>query len=215
QPPQLIGQVERSPLEVLEKEFVTIGENTYSGYIKLKNPNLDWGVPNLAYRVEIKTSSGSLITSTTNESFILPASEKYLVLPRFTTTFSPSEMDFTVLESKYVLKPENFPQLSLEMQRIQVSHEDNETIVSAVIKNNSPFTISQVDLLATLYTDRGELKVINYTNINDLVSGELRSFQIGWPGIVTGNLVAEISPEVNIFSKDILKTQGSVSPFDR
>jgi hypothetical protein len=213
-PPAVTGLVERAPLEILEKELIKFSGNSYTGYVKLKNSNLDWGVPNLVYRVEIRSSDGTLITSSTNESFILPASEKYLVLPRFTSSATPTQVDFSVINSNFVLKPENFPSLNLEMQRMALALSGNETVVSAVIKNNSPFTVTQVDLLVTIHNERAELVGINYTNINDLLSGELRSFQISWPSQIPGRLVAEISPEVNMFARGILKTQGSVSPFD-
>ncbi len=213
QPPKITGQVERSPLEELEKKFIKIGDS-YSGYVKIKNPNFDWGVPKLLYRIEILDSAGILITSSTNESFVLPASEKYLVLPRFVASSAPSQINFSILESKFVLKPDSFPVLNIEVQRNSVAAGANETQLQAVLKNNSAFTISQVDLLATIYNDRGELVGMNYTNINDLLSGELRSFQLSWPYQIPGRLNAEISPEVNIYAKEIIKTQGPVSPFD-
>jgi hypothetical protein len=213
EPPQVIGQVEQSPLEEMDKQIVRIQGNIYSAFVKLKNVNLDWGMANMIYRAEIKASDGTLITSITNETFVLPASEKLVILPRFTTDKTPSQIDFSILDSKFTLK-QVLPAVNLDLQRTQISFLDNETIVSAVIKNNSPFFVTQVDLPVVLYNDRSQVVAVNYTNINDLKPSEIRSFQVSWPTRFGGTLISEVTPEINIFMKDIIKTQGSQSPFE-
>lgn len=213
-PPAILGQVEQTPLEEIEKGFVQINANGYAGFVKVKNLNLDWGVPNLVYRTEVKSKDGTLLASATSESYILPASEKYLIVPRFNANQTPAQIDFTVINSKFVLKPEAFPIVNMEIQRNQLIPQATETLINAVLKNNSPFTITQVDLQALIYNDKNQIVGINYTNVNDLLSTELRSFQLVWPGTLSGSLHVQISPEINIFNKEILKPQGPVSPFD-
>ena len=129
-------------------------------------------MPDLQYRAEITSRDGSLIASNTNSTFILPASEKYILLPRFKSDINPSQINFSLLNSRYVVKP-NLPDIRLDIQRSQVVVVENETITTGVIKNNSPFTVTQVNLVA-VYNERSQLVALNYTNINDLVTGELR-----------------------------------------
>ncbi len=212
-PPKVNQLAEREPLEITDQGFLRIDENTYSPFVKIKNINLDWGVAKLSYNADIKSSDGNLLATSTGMTFILPAGEKYIVLPRFTTAGSPASIDFSVLESKFVLKPTNFPDVSVDVQRTQITFSGDQTVLSAVLKNNSPFTITQVDLPVLIYNEQSKVVAINYTNINDLKSGELRSFQMTWPVRLPGNLRAEITPELNIFNKEILKTQGAISPF--
>jgi hypothetical protein len=212
--PALIGQGERQPLEIIESGFLHIAGNDYSPYVKVKNVNLDWGVPKFQYRAEIKSADGDVLATATNTTFVLAASEKYILLPRFTSAKKPDHIDLTPLQSQFVVKPAHQPDLRLDVQRNQITVQNDQTVVNAVVKNASAFTIKQVDLTATIYNEKGELVGMAYTNINDLVSGELRSFQLTWPAQLPGQLRAEITPELNMFTKDIIKTQDPVSPFE-
>jgi hypothetical protein len=212
--PAVIGQGQRDPLEIIESGFLHIAGNDYSPYVKIKNDNLDWGIPNFQYRAEVKSADGDILSSVTNTTFILAASEKYILLPRFTADKKPDHIDLTPLQQQFVVKPTNQPELRMDVQRNQITFVNDQTVVNAVVKNASAFTVKQVDLIATIYNERGELVGMAYTNINDLVSGELRSFQLAWPGKLSGQLRAEITPELNIFAKDIIKTQDPVSPFE-
>ncbi len=213
--PKVTELAERLPLEIIEQGFLKSGDNNYTPYVKLKNLNLDWGVPDLEYSADVKTLDGTMLSTVTGASFILPATDKYILLPRINSSKTPTSIDFSLLGSKFVLKPVTFPEVNIDVQRTQVGIVDGQTVLSAVLKNNSPFTIAQVDIPVILYNERTQIVGLNYTNINDLKSGELRSFQLTWPSILPGILRAEISPELNVFNKELLQTQGPVSPFDQ
>jgi hypothetical protein len=214
QPPKLLAQIARTPLEEAEHVFIKISEENYTGYIKLKNPNLDWGIPKFTYRIEVFDNQDRFLSSATQTVFVLPASEKYLIIPRFNAKNPPSSLKLHILESQFVLKPGEFPYINLDFQRRQIQPTRNDTtIVTGVLKNTSAFSITQVDLLALIYNDQSQIVGISYTNINDVLSEELRSFQLVWPASLEEAVHVELMSEVNMFAKDILRTQKPVIPF--
>lgn len=201
------------PLQVIEKKFLKLANNTYSGFIRVKNLNLDWGVPEQEYTAVLKTLGGTEVSRIARKTFILPASEKLIVFSRFNTESEPQVIDLALTESKFLLKPQMSP-ITLEVSRVEINSGSSELIVSAVVKNASPFTIKQVDLPVALFNRNNEIIGVNFTSISDLHSLETRSFQFFWPKIIPNVVRAEIKPEFNIFDKSIFSSEPGKSPFD-
>ncbi|HYC79919.1 MAG TPA: FxLYD domain-containing protein [Candidatus Binatia bacterium] len=201
------------PLEVIEKKIFDLGDGTYSGYVRVKNNNSEWGVPEQGYRFEFKTTSGSLITGTDGATFILPFSEKLIVFPRFSSSTKPDVVNFVLKESNFI-RPPNLPPLDFEIQRRSLDLQTNQTAVNAVIVNRTPFKVSRVDMPVLLYDNQNQIIGVNYTNINDLESSESRSFQYVWYNRINNVARVEIIPEINIYNKDIFVTGPGANPFD-
>ena len=201
------------PLEVLEKKIIKLNNDTYSGFIRIKNLNLDWGVMEQRYVAVFKTLGGSEVTKVEGTIFILPASEKLIVFSRFTSDKEPSSVDFVLDSSKFTLKPQ-MANINMEVSRVEIVPSSSELIVSAVVKNTSPFSIKQVNLPVMLFNKNNEIVAVNFTSISEVRSLETRSFQFYWPSNIPGIVRAEISPEINIFDKSIFSTEPGKSPFD-
>lgn len=206
-------EVIKQPLELLEQKIFDLGNNTYSGYVKVKNPNSDWGVPEQQYRAEFKSATDNYITGLNGNTFILPFSEKIITLPRFSSETRPAKIEFTLNESSFI-RPPQLPALSLEIQRRLLTLELDKTIVNAVILNKTPFKISRVDLPIVLYDNNNQIIGVNYTNINDLQSNESRSFQYIWYNRIDGVARTEIIPELNIYNHDLFVAGPGQNPFD-
>ncbi|MGE5392585.1 MAG: hypothetical protein ACM3NH_02480 [Candidatus Saccharibacteria bacterium] len=214
QPPRVLSQqVNRTPIQILEKKLLKINATTYSGYAKLGNVNLDWGVPEQGYRARVLSRAGSVLSDFSAKTFVLPSSQKVVVLPRFSTDAEPYELEFTLDTSRFIAKPE-FPELKLDTQRTQLKVENGSLIVTAVVINSSPFKIARIDLPVVLFDSRNQAVAANFTNVNEVLSGETRSFQYFWPNKIDGAVRAEIRPEVNMFMGNIIQTEGSRSQFD-
>jgi hypothetical protein len=212
-PVQIIHQeATKAPLEVIEKRVFDLGDGTYTGFVRVKNNNSEWGVPEQGYRFEFKSSSGSLITGTDGTTFILPFSEKLIVFPRFSSPNKPSTVNF-VLKDTHFIRPPNMPTLELEIQRKSLDLQTTQTLVNAVIVNRTPFTIRRVDMPVLLYDSKNQIIGVNYTNINDLKSSESRSFQYIWYNRINNVARVEIITELNIFDKDIFLTGPGNNPF--
>ncbi len=203
----------KEPLEVLETKIFNLVGNSYSGYVKIKNVNLEWGVKSQPYSVEFKTVGGTVITRAEGSTFILPASEKIIVFSRFTADQKPYELVFTLGDTQFIHKPET--SVDLVVERTTISYPESGMIVYAGVKNNSPYSLKQVNLPVVIYNNGNKIVGVNYTFINDVLSKETRTFQYSWPAKVIGAARAEIYPEINIFDRDIIETPQGESPINR
>ena len=206
-------EVTKQPLELVDKKIFDLGNNTYSGYARVKNVNSEWGAPKQGYRAEFKTNSGQVVASMPGNTFVLPSTEKHIVFPRFSSQTKPTTLDFFLDDTQFI-RPPTMPTLSLEIQRRSLSSGVSESTVNAVIVNRTPFKITRVDLPVLLYNNANQVVGVNYTNINDLNSAESRSFQYVWYNQVTNVARIEIIPELNIYNRDIFADVPGQNPFE-
>ncbi len=204
--------VVKEPIQVVEKKIFKLPNNTYSGYVKLNNINLEWGVSAQTYTAEFKTYGGTSLTKFSRTTYILPAKEKIIVLPRFSADRPPDEIIFTLGETIFIHKPEI--EFNPDLERITLNNNPGGLIVSAGIKNNTAFTLKHIDLPVVVFDNQNQVVAVNFTYINDVLSGETRTFQYSWPQAVAGATRAEISPEINIFDRNVFAIPESVSPID-
>jgi len=214
EPPEVShSEVTRQPLQILEKKILTLSNNAYSGYVKIKNINLDLGVASQTYSAEFKTFGGTTLTKIQGMTFILPSSEKLLVFSRFSADQTPDEIVLTFGQSSFQRKPE--VEFDYRLERVSVQNLASGLEVSAGIRNLTPFKIKTINLPVAVFNNQNQIVAVNSTNINDVGSGETRTFQyLPWPAGVFGAQRAEIYPEINIFDPSIFSTEPGVSPFD-
>jgi hypothetical protein len=193
--------VDKQPLQILEKKIFALPNNTYAGYVKIKNANLEWGVAEQHYTFAFKTFGGTTLSTATRSTFILPGSEKLIVLPSFSAASAPNELDFTLDQTHFIHRPQTTA--DFEVQRTTVTNAADGLVVASAFKNLTPFTITQVDVPVAVYNSANEIVAVNFTYLNDVKSAETRTFQYSWPGPVTGAVRAEINPEVDIFDPGI------------
>lgn len=203
----------KQPLQIIDKQVLSLGNNAYSGYIKIKNINLEWGVVDQQYSAVFKTLGGTVLTSVNGSVFILPASEKMIVFTRFSSQTKPDEIDVTLADTHFIRKPDVSANLALE--RINLQNASDGLLVSAGVTNSTPFTISQINLPVAIYNSKNEIVAVNFTYINNIFSGETRTFQYKWTVPVAGAVRAEITPEVNIFDRNLFSNAPGTSPFNQ
>ncbi|MBI4049259.1 MAG: hypothetical protein HY395_00355 [Candidatus Doudnabacteria bacterium] len=194
------------PLSVVDKRIFTLDEGLYSGYVRIKNINLDRGVPELPYQAVFKTLGGSRVTAVSGKTFILPASEKILVFSRFDSAQKPEVLEFELLESPRFAYKGQLSNINLETQRIEFER-GAEFALTGAVRNTSPFTLRQIYLPVLLFDKDNNIVAVNSTTMNHVQSSEVRAFRVIWPKPISGAVRAEINPEVNIFDRDLLSTQ--------
>jgi hypothetical protein len=191
-----------------------LGEGDFAGFVKIRNPNLDRGVPELSYNIKFKTVGGTLVSEVSGKTFVLPSSEKILSFPRFSSDRKPELVEFTFTEPRFIYKPELEP-ANLEVERIQIERDGRNLYVNAGIKNLSAFTIKQIYLPVLLYDSNNAIVGVNSTVVNDVKSLEIRTFRFVWPANIPQAARAEINPEINIFDRGIYMNEpGSVNLFN-
>ena len=144
--------------------------------------------------------------------FFLPASEKLLVFARFSSDSEPQTLDVSLGDTKFIRKPDI--SVNYELERINFSNNPSGARVSAGIKSLSAFTVKQINLPVVVYDNQNTVVGVNSTYISEVASGETRTFQYTWPLSLPGAVRAEITPEINVFDRNLFSTDTGVSPFD-
>jgi hypothetical protein len=215
-PKIIYAPVVQEPLQLIDQQIFSfpapVGD-TYSGYIKIKNINLEWGVADQSYTAEFKTYGGTLVTKITGKTFILPASEKMIIFSRFSSKQKPDVLEVTLDKSHFIFKPD--VSFTYQLDRVNFQNNPDGLVISAGIKNLSPFTVSEINLPVAVYNNRNEIVGVNFTYINAVASGETRTFQYAWPMRIPDAARAEILPEVNIFNRSLFSTSPGASPFEQ
>ncbi len=202
---------EKQPLQILDKGIFNLGNNYYSAYVKIKNIEFDWGVAAQEYTAEFITLGGTSINKVNGSTFILPSREKLLVFSRFFSDKTPDHINFSLEKSNFIHKPQI--DFNYELERRMVNNTPAGLVVSAGIKNLTPFTVRNVNLPVAVYNSQNEIVAVNFTTINDLLSGETRTFQYSWPLTVPSAVRAEIMPEVNVFDRNIFYVESGAPSF--
>lgn len=202
--------VNKEPLQILDKKIFDFGHQTYSGFVKLRNINLEWGESQQDYKIEFKTFGGTVVNTLNRSTFILPSSEKLLVLPRFVSDKKPDDLVITLAPAHFIRKPKN--SFNFEVQRTSLQNNSTGLVVSSAFKNLTPFTLKQIELPVIVFNTKNEIVAVNFTYINDVKSSETRTFQFSWPEQVTGAVRAEVSPEINAFDPAIISNEAGVTP---
>lgn len=179
--------------------------------VTLKNPNLNYyGV----FDYCLQDNKNNDVAC--GHSFILPSSEKYLILAAQDIENSSGALNFQAVNvfwqrinpreisdwNAYALE-----RLNLDIKDLKYSGPDYNArtpfhSVSFTITNNSPYHFAELPLDIILFNS-ANVSGVNVYNLNNLMSFETRKVQISWPsGGERANSV-EIIPDVNILNPDV------------
>ena len=81
------------PIEERWVRLVLVSENVYDVVVELLNPNADYGVVHLPYRIEILSGSNSKIAERAGETFFLPAELKHIIQLNIFSSLVPSRVN--------------------------------------------------------------------------------------------------------------------------
>jgi SLAP domain-containing protein len=204
--PQLLNVTSgKESLEIIDKSIFELPQNNYYAVIKLRNPNLEWGVASQAYVVRFKDQADKIVATYSGNTYILPTSTKVLILPRFVSGEKPVTTEIVLADSKFV-RPQS-TNAQLEVTRKSIVNQNGQMIVSASVRNSTPYTVKQIDLPVTVFDAQNNLIAASTTNVNSVISGETRSFQFVWTKEFNTAVRAEINPEVNLFDRGLFSSE--------
>lgn len=213
-PAYIYQQTNKMPLTIGDEKIFNLGNGSYGGYFAIKNSgNFDWGVASQSYDAVFLTTGGSKVMEVTGSTYVLPSSEKIVVIPRFVPDGGvPSQLSVTLGSTQFIDSTgRTTPNLNLQRQSFNIV--GGQLIVGASITNNTPFTITKIDLPILIYNANNQVVGAGFTNINDVKYGETRSFQVTWPNNPNG-VRAEILPQVDIFDPNVYQLAPGQSQFD-
>ena len=205
-PPIVYERPEPKPLRIIDKKILTAGNNRFFAYARIQNPNGALAVRSLPYEFVLYGIDGKEVERYSGVSYILPAQDKLIFMPAREFAEAPFrvEVNLDVEQwSKVSIKP-----LSFLFEQVEFGSDDGYFFVSALLRNDNPYIIPEVELAVILYNLQREVVGVNFTTINEVLPQESRFFRVIWPAGVQGEVAdVEFKPAVNQLNPGALLTE--------
>jgi len=176
----------------------------YNAVAYIVNHNKNAAVQNVSYKFRFADANNIYIGKREGSTSILPGGNFAIFEPGIDignsipvyTTF-----EFTQTLNWLQVPAEKVNQLKVLVSNIQLFDVDTSPHLSAVIRNTSLFTISNLGVIAILYDATGNVISTSRTYLNELDPLQSSDINFTWPEPLSGKVVAkEIIPIYDIFS---------------
>ena len=194
---------QREPLEIIYQKVIPITENNFDLVIEVRNPNNNWGAKSVGYALNIYSEQDENIASKQGSFYIIPQEDKYIVEPKISLSEKPGKVEFKIINTSWE-RLSGFRDLALRIKdkKIQTGGEV-QTKVSGVITNNTNYDLNKVELVGVIFGANNEIIAAGKTEVNTLLRGENRYFEINWPNQINEEVVSyEIKAYTDVFSPD-------------
>ena len=193
-----------SPVSILWARAFEVIPGRYNAVAYLVNHNKNSAVEQISYRFRFADADNVYIGKREGITFI-PPSGNFAVfepgidignsIPVYTT------FEFTETPVWLQVSQDKIDQLKVFVSNIQLQGETTSPRLSASIKNNSLFTIPDVDIVAILYDAGGNAVSASRTYLSQLAPLQNADINFTWPQAFSSVVVAkEIIPMYDIFS---------------
>lgn len=195
------------PVSILWSRAFKVVEGRYNAVAYIENHNENQAVGRIRYRFRFADENNIYIGKRDGETSI-PPSGKFAVfepaidlgnsIPVYTT------FEFTEVPVWVQVTPDKVNQLKIFVSDIRLEGEDTDPRLSATIKNNSLFTIPDVNVVAILYDELGNAVSTSQTYFQKLAGEEVQNVNFTWPEPFSAKVVTkEIIPVFNVFSAQL------------
>lgn len=195
-------------IEVIWAEAIPLGQNLYDLAAKIRNPNPNFGNPNVKYEFELADKSGQIVGKKSGTTFILPNSTKYIIENNFESQdqIDSVQIKIDTGENLSWLKLKNYqtPELYVKDKKFEIRNETNFFAeASGVVKNSTTFGFDKVDADIVLFGSNSKLIGAAKSEIRTLGAGEERYFSVRWFSPIAGEVkFFDMQAETNLFSDD-------------
>ncbi len=199
--------VAKENLIVRQTGYVESGiAGSYDIYAEVANPNSLVGSDRFNYKFVVKNSTGETIAEPAGTSFILPADKKYIIETNAVLKDIPASVELGVSDPQWIETNDAYEKPELKV----VSKNYNEITsgvgfseATGLLKNESPFSFSSLNLRIILENKDGKIVALNSTQMNTVQAGENRDFRVNWPSKFAGSVSKmDVQIEVNVFDSE-------------
>ncbi|MEK7190283.1 MAG: hypothetical protein AAB661_00775 [Patescibacteria group bacterium] len=191
-------------ISVLWSRAFKVIPGRYNAVAYLVNHNENTAVKKLNYRFRFADANNVYIGKREGSTFVPPGGAFAVFEPGIDIGNSiPVYVSFEFTQTPLWLQvsPEKVNQLKVFISDIRLTDEKTNPRLSAVIKNNSLFTIPNVNIIVILYDSSGNALSTSRTYLSQLNPLEISDINFTWPEPLSGTVVAkEIIPMYDIFS---------------
>lgn len=192
------------PVSVLWARSFKVVDGRYNAVAYLENHNPNTAIKKINYRFRFADANNIFIGKRDGSTYI-PPSGKFAIfepgvgvgnsIPVYTT------FEFTQVPEWTFVSQEKLNQLKVLVSDINLVDEDKSPVLSAVVKNDSFFTIENIDVVAILYDESHNAISASRTYLKKMSGEESKDVHFTWPEAFSSKVVKkEIIPMYDIFS---------------
>ena len=197
-----IAQVDQT--SVLWARTFQVVPGRYNAVAYIANHNKNTAVKKINYRFRFADVNNIYIGKREGSTFVPPGGNFAVFEPGIDIGNSiPVYTTFEFIETpNWVQIPqEKIDQLKIFISNIELTGEKTSPRLSAIIKNNSLFTVPNVNVIVILYDEKGNAVSASRTYLTELAPLQSSNINFTWPEPFAGVVVAkEIIPIYDFFS---------------
>lgn len=191
-------------LSVLWSRVFKVVPGRYNAVAYLENQNRNTAIYKINYRFRFADKDNIYVASREGSTYVPPSGKFAIFEPAIDMGNSIpvyTSFEFTEVPIWVQVSQEKINQLKIFTSDIKLENEKTSPIMSATIKNNSLFTIPEVNIIAILYDEKGNAVSASRTFLDILRGEESKIATFTWPEPFIGTIVSrEVIPIFNIFS---------------
>jgi hypothetical protein len=176
----------------------------YNAVAYIINHNKNAAAEKVSYRFRFADANNVYIGKREGTTFIPTAGNFAVFAPAIDVGNSiPVYVTFEFTETPQWLQvaQAKIDQLKVLVSNIQLTNQDTSPRLSATIKNNSLFTIPDINIVAILYDKSGNAVSVSNTYLNQMAPLNSTDLNFTWPEPISGTVVQkELIPIYDIFS---------------
>ena len=196
-----IFQVE--DVSILWSRVFRVIPGRYNAVAYLENHNKNSITTKIKYRFRFADKDNIYIGKREGEAYIPPGQKFAIFEPGIGVGNSiPVYTNFEFLELPVLINVpyEKINQLKISVSQIKLENQDTSPHLSAIIKNDSLFTVPEVNVIALMYDKYGNAVSASRTYLDVLKKEESQVVDFTWPEPIKTEIVAkEVIPIYNIF----------------
>jgi hypothetical protein len=197
-----VAQVD--PVSVLWARAFQVIPGRYNAVAYIVNHNQNVAAEKVSYRFRFADANNVYIGKRDGTTFIPPSGNFAVFEPAVDLGSSVpvyTTFEFTETPQWLQVSKDKISQLKVLVSNIELTGETTSPRLSATIKNNSLFTIPDVNVVAILYDKSGNAVSTSNTYLSQLDPLETSNINYTWPQPITQTVVAkELIPMYDVFS---------------
>lgn len=184
------------------REAVSVPGNRsgeYDAVVRVYNPNDMIGASSIGYDLILRDASGAEVGRMPGTGFILPQESKYVLGLGIPVSGIPAAVEIVFRDALWQRFSgyQERPELSVYQARYEkVSSGPFFGEALGTLRNDSPFDFRSVAVTVVLRDVSGVPVALNRTEMNTLLSGDVRDFMLRFPNAFPGE-VATVDTEVD------------------
>lgn len=191
-------------LSVIWSRVFKVTDGRYNAVAYLENQNKNAAVYSIRYRFRFADENNIYIGNREGEISIPPAGRFAIFEPAVGLGHSVpvyASFEFLEIPDWVNVESQKLNQLDIAISNIELSDVDTKPRMSALVENNSLYTIPDLNLVTILYDTRGNAVSVSNTYLEVLRGEESKIVNYTWPEPFPGEVVVkEVIPMYNVFT---------------